>query len=144
MVFKVNGVTVIDNTKQVLGNQTGRSGTISTALNSGNLIVTLDQSTGKYFNFIPDYTGVSGNIRFDFGNSPIKHYEFYVFWHNYQDAYNDATNTFNNYQTVGFKNGVGTLNNSNTGLFNGFTQVFKFITLDTGSSYYGSAYMRNC
>lgn len=136
--------TVITDSGEARGNQSGKKGAVSTALSSGNLIVTLDQSTGNYFDFTPDYTGVSGDVRFDFGNPPIKHFEFYVFWHNYKDVYNDTTNTFNNYQTVKFKDAVGSLNNSNTGLIDTFTQIFKFVTNDTGTSYYGNVYMRNC
>jgi len=136
--------TVITDTGEARGNQSGKKGVVSTALSSGNLIVTLDQSTGNYFDFTPDYTGVSGDVRFDFGNPSIKHFEFYVFWHNYKDVYNDTTNTFNNYQTVNFKDAVGSLNNSNTGLSDTFTQIFKFVTNDTGTSYYGNVYMRNC
>ena len=136
--------TVINNSSETNGNQSGKKGTVSSALNSGNLVVTLDQTAGNYFDFTPDYSGVSGDVRFDFGNPPVKNFEFYLFWHNYQDTYNNSTNTFNNYQTVNFKDAVGTLNNSNTGLISGFTQIFKFTTIDTGTIYYGNVHMRNC
>lgn len=136
--------TPISDTKVITGNNTGKTGNLSSTLSSGNLIVTLNQSSGNYFDFTSDYSGVTGDVRFDFGNTPVKNFEFYLFWHNYKDEYNHATNTFNNYQTVNFKDGVGTLNNSNTSLVDNFTQVFKFTTINTGSSYYGTMYMRNC
>lgn len=160
--------TVITNTGEAKGNQSGKRGNIYARLDpTYGYIVSLDLSSGNYFDFNPNYSdfGAASQLMFDFGssagdyfsNNPPLHFEFYLFWHNYKDVW--ATDQNFNYFYVGgdnwrqivyFKDGVDRLNNSNSGLLDGFTQVFKFTSTEPPGTtlpakpYYGSLYMRNC
>jgi len=158
--------TVITDTGEAKGNQSGKKGTVYTQYLGTNYRVSLDLESGTYFDFQPDYSGGGGVtfVQFDFGsvnsyftNDVPKHFEFYLFWHNYRDTYNSSSLTFNYFlptspnliQQVRFKDGINTtLNNSNSGLLDGFTQVFKFTSIDAPNAnfkpYHGSLYMRNC
>ena len=168
MAFKTgSGVTLktaISNSKIVTGNQTGRVGNITyTTLGASAEIARLDLSTGNIFNFNPIYNSSYSYITFEFNptpnTSPIKNYEFYLFWHNYKDSWNWSGGTFDYYRTtpqriqyVRFPNGKTTLNNSTSGLLDGRTQVFKFTTINGGDyptgtnevDWFGTLYMRNC
>jgi len=164
--------TVITDTGEAKGNQSGKKGTIIADSNPGdstNYRVSLDLSSGNYFDFNPDYSAISAKtyLIFDFGGSDgdyfssnnrnvPKHFEFYLFWHNYKDTWSSSRN-FNYFfvsprwvQIIKFKDGVDNLNNSNSGLLDGSTQVFKFTSVESYNAtdeckpYYGSLYMRNC
>lgn len=158
--------TAISNSKVVTGNLSGRVGNITyTTLGSSAEIARLDLSTGNMFNFNPIYDSSRNHIQFEFNvpanTSPIKNYEFYLFWHNYKDSWNQLNFAFDYYRTtpsrvqsVRFTGKRKTLDNSTSGLLDGRTQVFKFTTINDGNyastplsgdpSWFGTLYMRNC
>jgi len=161
--------TAITDTRIIQGNLTGRSGRVQEVINSpsvGSRRYDLYLETGNIFSVNPYYPGIDTNsggyVNFLFRNPastmPNKFLEFYLIWHNYKDDANDATSTWypsirSSSGEVRFENQQLTLNNSNAGLRDGMTQIFKFTTITSGygsgilnqpPSWYGSIYMKNC
>lgn len=144
--------TNISNAKVITGNNSGKVGGISQVDDSGVLRVTLSLDEGNMFDWNPDY-GSTTSTEIIFSSNPIKNYEFYVFWHNYQNSQNTSSIFNNGYHEVKFPGGYSTLNNATSGLIDGMTQVFKFTTtvnasgsgvFGTPPDFYGTLYMRNC
>lgn len=173
MAFKIGSgatlKTAITDSKVIQGNLTGRSGRVQEVINSPSVYsrrYDLYLETGNIFSVNPYYPGINtsqgGYVNFLFRNPastmPNKFLEFYLIWHNYQDAANDAIFTWNpsirgSSGEVRFENQQLTLNNSNAGLRDGMSQIFKFTTITSGygsgilndpPSWYGSIYMKNC